>query len=150
MPTALPLTRTSKPLNTCKDAQRLKVARSLVHMQLLTRTTRSGYINYPAGGLCYRDARMRYLITWTSPIVYHAGDDTGSMGVYGVEGSKPGASAVATWLTHKTLGLTEHGYGRLLGEAVFTCTKVSQRTEHSPDRLLGSEEITADSQVDVS
>ncbi|KAG6354646.1 hypothetical protein INS49_004664 [Diaporthe citri] len=77
---------------------------------------KSGYINYPAGGLCYRDARMRYLITWTSPIVYHAGDDTGSMGVYGVEGSKPGASAVATWLTHKTLGLHERGYGRLLGE----------------------------------
>ncbi|KAF3762117.1 pyridoxal-dependent decarboxylase conserved domain protein [Cryphonectria parasitica EP155] len=85
---------------------------------------KSGYINYPAGGLCYRDARMRYLITWTSPIVYHAGDDTGSMGVYGVEGSKPGASAVATWLTHKTLGLHESGYGRLLGEAVFTCTKL--------------------------
>lgn len=45
------------------------------------------------------------------------------MGVYGVEGSKPGASAVATWLTYKTLG--EKGYKRLLGEAIFTCTKVS-------------------------
>lgn len=70
--------------------------------------------------------------------MYHAGDDTESMGVYGVEGSKPGASAVATWLTHETLGLDAHGYGRLLGEAVFTCTKVSQRAEHSPDRPLGS------------
>ncbi len=67
---------------------------------------------------------MRYLITWTSPIVYHQGDDKGSMGVYGVEGSKPGAAAVATWLTHKTLGLEVDGYGRLLGEAIFTCTKV--------------------------
>ncbi|KAI7782851.1 pyridoxal-dependent decarboxylase conserved domain protein [Diaporthe eres] len=46
------------------------------------------------------------------------------MGVYGVEGSKPGASAVATWLTHKTRGLTERGYGRLLGEAVVTCKKL--------------------------
>ncbi|KAG4261787.1 hypothetical protein FPRO03_11255 [Fusarium proliferatum] len=85
---------------------------------------KSGYINYPAGGLCYRDQRMRYLITWTSPIVYHQGDDKGSMGVYGVEGSKPGAAAVATWLTHKTLGLEVDGYGRLLGEAIFTCTKL--------------------------
>lgn len=67
---------------------------------------------------------MRYLITWTSPIVFHDGDDTESMGVYGVEGSKPGAAAVATWLTHKTLRLNIDGYGRLLGEAVFTCTKV--------------------------
>ncbi|KAI0381260.1 pyridoxal phosphate-dependent transferase [Hypomontagnella monticulosa] len=46
---------------------------------------KSGYINYPAGGLCYRDERMRYLITWTSPYVFHQGDETGSMGVYGVE-----------------------------------------------------------------
>ncbi|KAF9769130.1 hypothetical protein IL306_013492 [Fusarium sp. DS 682] len=85
---------------------------------------KSGYINYPAGGLCYRDLRMRYLITWTSPIVFHQGDDKGSMGVYGVEGSKPGAAAVATWLTHKTLKLEVDGYGRLLGEAIFTCTKL--------------------------
>lgn len=85
---------------------------------------RSGYINYPAGGLCYRDGRMRYLLTWTSPIVFHDGDEHGSMGVYGVEGSKPGASAVATWLTHQSLGLDKEGYGRLLGEAIFSCTKV--------------------------
>lgn len=67
---------------------------------------------------------MRYLLTWTSSIVFHPGDDKGSMGVYGVEGSKPGASAVATWLTHKSLGLDQEGYGRLLGEAIFSCTKV--------------------------
>ncbi|KXH51499.1 hypothetical protein CNYM01_07651 [Colletotrichum nymphaeae SA-01] len=85
---------------------------------------KSGYINYPAGGLCYRDGRMRYLLTWTSPIVFHPGDDKGSMGVYGVEGSKPGASAVATWLTHQSLGLDQEGYGRLLGEAIFSCTKL--------------------------
>lgn len=85
---------------------------------------RSGYVNYPAGGLCYRDGRMKYLITWTSPIVYHPGDEEGSMGVYGVEGRKPGAAAVATWLTHRMLKIQPEGYGRLLGEAVFTCTKV--------------------------
>ncbi|KAL2157887.1 hypothetical protein VTH06DRAFT_4940 [Thermothelomyces fergusii] len=83
---------------------------------------KSGYINYPAGGLCYRDERMRYLVTWTSPYIFTDGDE--SMGVYGVEGSKPGASAAAAWLTHKTLGLHNRGLGRLLGEAVFTCTKL--------------------------
>ncbi|KAK4196720.1 putative L-tyrosine decarboxylase [Triangularia verruculosa] len=85
---------------------------------------KSGYINYPAGGLCYRDGRMRYLVTWTSPIVFHEGDAVESMGVYGVEGSKPGAAAAAAWLTHKTLGLHKEGYGRLLGEAVFSCIKL--------------------------
>lgn len=97
--------------------------------EFLTRWERSGYINYPAGGLCYRDQRMRYLVTWTSPIVFHQGDALESMGVYGVEGSKPGAAATAAWLTHKTIGLHNDGYGRLLGEAVFSCTKV--RSEHS-------------------
>lgn len=96
----------------------------ILEIELQLTQARSGYINYPAGGLCYRDERMRYLVTWTSPIVFHKGDETESMGVYGVEGSKPGASAVATWLTHKTLGLHKRGYGRLLGEAVFTCTKL--------------------------
>ncbi|KAI0437068.1 pyridoxal-dependent decarboxylase domain protein [Xylaria telfairii] len=64
---------------------------------------KSGYINYHAGGLCYRDGRMRYLLTWTSPYIFHVGDDQGSMGVYGIEGSKPGASAVATWLNYPSV-----------------------------------------------
>lgn len=75
---------------------------------------------------------MKYLVTWTSPIVFHEGDASESMGVYGVEGSKPGAAAVATWLTHRTLGLDKEGYGRLLGEAIFSCTKVCPTPEPSP------------------
>lgn len=55
---------------------------------------KSGYCPYPAGGLCYRDGRMRYLVTWTSPVVYRG--EVESIGVYGVEGSKPGASAGKT------------------------------------------------------
>jgi glutamate/tyrosine decarboxylase-like PLP-dependent enzyme len=45
---------------------------------------KSGYIQYPAGGLLYRDARMRYLVTWTSPVVFRKDEE--SIGVYGVEG----------------------------------------------------------------
>ena len=52
---------------------------------------KSGYCPYPAGGLCYRDGRMRFLVTWTSPVVFRGEQE--SMGVYGVEGSKPGAAA---------------------------------------------------------
>ena len=38
---------------------------------------------------------MRYLVTWTSPIVYRESEEgqVESVGVYGVEGSKPGAAA---------------------------------------------------------
>lgn len=46
---------------------------------------KAGYVPYPAGGLCYRDGRMRYLVTWSAPYLQQA--DTGeSIGVYGVEG----------------------------------------------------------------
>lgn len=46
---------------------------------------KAGYIPYPAGGLCYRDGRMRFLITWTSPYILGTGNFE-SIGVYGVEG----------------------------------------------------------------
>jgi glutamate/tyrosine decarboxylase-like PLP-dependent enzyme len=45
---------------------------------------KAGYIPYPAGGLCYQDGRMRFLVTWTSP--YLSRGAVTSMGIYGVEG----------------------------------------------------------------
>ncbi|PVH72326.1 pyridoxal-dependent decarboxylase domain protein [Cadophora sp. DSE1049] len=82
---------------------------------------KAGYIPYPAGGLCYRDERMRYLVTWTSP--YLSRGAVTSMGIYGVEGSKPGAAAMSTWLSNKCIGMGPEGYGALLGEVTFTCSR---------------------------
>lgn len=45
---------------------------------------KAGYIPYPAGGLCYRDERLRFLVTWTSP--YLSRGSVTSIGIYGVEG----------------------------------------------------------------
>lgn len=84
---------------------------------------KAGYIPYPAGGLCYRDGRMRYLVTWTSP--YLSRGSVTSIGIYGVEGSKPGAAAMSTWLSNRTIGLNPDGYGKLLSEVTWTCTRVS-------------------------
>ncbi|KAI1351924.1 pyridoxal-dependent decarboxylase domain-containing protein [Xylaria sp. FL0043] len=84
---------------------------------------KAGYIPYPVGGLCYRDGRMRYLVTWTSPYIAHG--SVTSIGTYGVEGSKPGASAMSAWLANKTIGLSQEGYGSLLGEVTWTCTRLS-------------------------
>ncbi|KAJ8092538.1 hypothetical protein PM082_023791 [Marasmius tenuissimus] len=55
---------------------------------------KSGYCPYPAGALCYRDERMRFLTTWTSPVLSTKKGDDIAMGIYGVEGSKPGAAPV--------------------------------------------------------
>ncbi|KUJ19918.1 PLP-dependent transferase [Mollisia scopiformis] len=84
---------------------------------------KAGYVPYPAGGLCYRDERMRYLVTWTSP--YLSRGASTSMGIYGVEGSKPGAAAMSTWLSNTCIGMGVEGYGALLGEVTFTCSRFS-------------------------
>ncbi|OJD39925.1 pyridoxal-dependent decarboxylase domain protein [Diplodia corticola] len=84
---------------------------------------KSGYIPYPAGGLAYRDGRMRYLVTWTTP--YLSQGSTSSIGIYGLEGSKPGASAVSTFMANKCIGLNPEGYGALLGEVTYSCSRLS-------------------------
>ena len=45
---------------------------------------KAGYIPYPAGGLCYKDGRMKNLITWSSP--YLSQGSSLNIGVFGVEG----------------------------------------------------------------
>ncbi|KAJ7467438.1 PLP-dependent transferase [Mycena galericulata] len=85
---------------------------------------KAGYIPYPAGGLCYRDGRLRYLVTWSAPYLQQS--DTGeSIGVYGVEGSKPGAAAVATYMHHQVIGLHKYGHGALLGEVSWSCRRIA-------------------------
>ncbi|KAF8645297.1 hypothetical protein AX16_007924 [Volvariella volvacea WC 439] len=85
---------------------------------------KSGYVPYPAGSLVYKDGRMRYLVTWTAP--YLDGNSTDvSIGVYGVEGSKPGAAASAAFLAHEVIGLHPEGHGALLREVSYTCRRFS-------------------------
>ncbi|KAL0947752.1 hypothetical protein HGRIS_013830 [Hohenbuehelia grisea] len=104
-----------------------KTIESIVHMRFCDSITvdphKSGYIQYPAGGLLYADGRMRFLVTWKSPIVYRQGEAE-SIGVYGVEGSKPGAAPVAAFFSHVVIGLNPKGYGQLLGQALFSGVKM--------------------------
>lgn len=79
---------------------------------------KSGYVPYPAGALCYRNRDMIFLIAVTSPVVFHDGEAP-TVGVYGIEGSKPGAAAVGVALSHITVPPDTLGYGRLLGRCVF-------------------------------
>ncbi|KAF8324114.1 PLP-dependent transferase [Clavulina sp. PMI_390] len=83
---------------------------------------KSGYIPYPAGGLCYRDGRHRSLTTWSSPYINVDQSSDFSMGIYGIEGSKPGAAPVAVWLSHEVMGV--QGYDNLLGTAMLTGVKM--------------------------
>ena len=84
---------------------------------------KAGYVPYPAGGLCYRNSAMRNLVAFTAPVVYHGGVDP-TVGVYGVEGSKPGAAAAAVYLSHKVISTDQSGYGKILGRTLFNSKRL--------------------------
>jgi hypothetical protein len=84
---------------------------------------KAGYIPYPAGGLCYRDSNMRNLVSLKSPVVFHGAADP-TVGVYGIEGSKPGAAAAAVYMSHKAIRPNRQGYGKLLEQCIFSSKKL--------------------------
>lgn len=79
---------------------------------------KAGFVPYPAGSLCYRDGRLRSLITFNASYIHSA--EGLNMGIFGLEGSKPGAAAAAVWMAHKAIPLDSTGYGQILGECTFT------------------------------
>ncbi|MDV2998037.1 MAG: hypothetical protein N4J56_007742 [Chroococcidiopsis sp. SAG 2025] len=87
---------------------------------------KSGYIPYPAGALCYRNSAMRDLVTFSAPVVFH-GDTEPTVGIYGIEGSKPGAAAAAVYLSHRVIRPSKSGYGKIIGQALFSCKKLYAR-----------------------
>ena len=87
---------------------------------------KSGYIPYPAGALCYRNSAMRDLVTFSAPVVFH-GTAEPTVGIYGIEGSKPGAAASAVYLSHRIIRPSKSGYGKIIGQALFSCKRLYAR-----------------------
>ncbi len=94
---------------------------------------KAGYVPYPAGALCYRNSAMRDLISLKAPVVFHSASEP-TVGIYGVEGSKPGAAAAAAWLAHKVIPLSQSGYGKILGQCMWTSKRMYCRLLTMADR----------------
>ena len=84
---------------------------------------KSGYVPYPAGALCYRNAAMRDAVSLQAPVVFHSQAEP-TVGIYGVEGSKPGSAAAAVWLAHRVIRPDSSGYGRILGQCMWTSKRL--------------------------
>ena len=99
------------------------VEKQYKHIQLVDTITidphKSGFCPYPGGALCYRNGKMRYNIAIYHPEVFH-GEDDPTMGVYGIEGSKPAAAPAGILMSHNVIGLDNNGYGRILGQCTTT------------------------------
>ena len=84
---------------------------------------KGGYVPYPAGALCYRNAAFRDAVSLRAPVVFHSQTEP-TVGVYGIEGSKPGSAAAAVWLAHRVIRPDQGGYGRILGQCMWTAKRL--------------------------
>ncbi|HYZ64475.1 MAG TPA: pyridoxal-dependent decarboxylase [Acetobacteraceae bacterium] len=87
---------------------------------------KGGYVPYPAGALCYRNAAFRDAVSLQAPVVFHSQTEP-TVGIYGVEGSKPGSAAAAVWLAHRVIRPDRSGYGRILGQCIWTSKRLFSR-----------------------
>jgi hypothetical protein len=69
---------------------------------------------------------MRDLVTFSAPVVFHGAAEP-TVGIYGIEGSKPGAAASAVYLSHRIIRPSQSGYGKIIGQALFSCTRLYAR-----------------------
>ncbi len=72
-----------------------------------------GLVGYGAGSVLFRDEALRRVILNTAPYTYHVTDKP-NIGMFTLEGSRPGAAAAAVWLTLQLLPLNDSGFGQLL------------------------------------
>lgn len=88
-----------------------------------------GYIPYPAGAVCFRSPLVKALARQSAPYLdapASGADDAGgdAIGVYVLEGSKPGAAAAAVWLSHSLIPLDTSGHGRLVRETIRSAAEL--------------------------
>lgn len=94
---------------------------------------KAGFAPYPAGALCYRNSALRDLISLRAPVVYHSQSEP-TVGIYGIEGSKPGAAATSVYLAHRVIRPDKTGYGKILSQCVWTSKRMYCRLATMQDR----------------
>ncbi|HEY6088916.1 MAG TPA: pyridoxal-dependent decarboxylase [Gemmatimonadaceae bacterium] len=97
-----------------------------------------GYVPYPAGAFLLKDKRGRELVATDPPYLALPTPLEGApphvIGRFIFEGSKPGASAAAVWLSHRAIPLNSEGHGRII-----VSTLKAARELHA---LLGSSDFS--------
>ncbi len=94
-----------------------------------------GYIQYPSGVINFKDKRSVLYARQKAPYIHD--DETSinffdtkvldeAIGPYIIEGSKPGAAALATWLTHKTIPLHRNGHGKVIRQSLANAQRLYQ------------------------
>ena len=83
-----------------------------------------GYVPYPAGAVCFKSDLVKPVLRQDAPYIEDEMQPpdierrSKSIGVYILEGSKPGMVAASLWLSHTLIPLDCYGHGRLMQETV--------------------------------
>lgn len=87
-----------------------------------------GYIPYPAGAILFKDSRTRQVTRFEAPYVSGKGSEGRSdiihLGQWTLEGSRPGAAAVACSYSAEVFPLDADNHGRLLACTVISAAKL--------------------------
>ncbi|HRF58666.1 MAG TPA: pyridoxal-dependent decarboxylase [Fimbriimonadaceae bacterium] len=103
-----------------------------------------GYVPYPAGAVCFRSDLVKPLLRQEAPYLEDEAADpeaerrTEGIGVYILEGSKPGAAAAGVWLSHTLIPLDSDGLGRLIRQTVRNATELHALLTSYPEWRPGS------------
>ncbi len=85
-----------------------------------------GLVMYGAGGIIFKEEKFRTTILNTAPYTYHV-KERPNIGMFTLEGSRPGAAAAAVWFTHRLCPLHSAGIGAILGETIATAREFARR-----------------------
>lgn len=86
---------------------------------------KQGFMQYGAGAVIYKDEALREPLSNTAPYTYHKTDKP-NIGMFSLEGSRPGAMAAACYLTYKVLPPVASGLGSLLKLSLASANKFSE------------------------
>lgn len=91
---------------------------------------KQGSVSYGAGAVVYKEEKLRQAILNTAPYTYHITDKP-NIGMFSLEGSRPGAMAAACYLTYKVLPPHSVGLGSLLQSTLAAAQYFHHRIDQS-------------------
>lgn len=91
---------------------------------------KQGAISYGAGAILFKEEKFRKAILNSAPYTYHLTDKP-NIGMFSLEGSRPGAMAAACYLTYKVLPPHSGGLGNLLESTLLSANEFYKRIEGS-------------------
>jgi len=97
-----------------------------------------GYVPYPAGLISFRDRAVKPLARQAAPYIdddstsLARDEESDQIGMFTLEGSKPGAAAAAVWLSHQVIPLDTSGLGVVVRDSIRNACELYALLEGYP------------------